>query len=93
MGVPTVTRAGALFAGRHSTSHLSNVGLTDWVAQDVDQYVARAVEAACDLVALARLRASLRDRVRISPLCNAPRFGRNLGSALRHAWRDWCAAQ
>ncbi len=93
MGVPTVTLAGALFSGRHSTSHLSNVGLTDWVAQDIDQYVDRAVEAARDLAALDLLRASLRDRVRTSPLCDASRFGRSLGSALRHAWRDWCAAR
>jgi hypothetical protein len=31
--------------------------------------------------------------VKASPLCDAPRFGRNLGAALRHAWRDWCFAQ
>ena len=92
MGVPTVTLPGEIFASRHSMSHLSNVGLDDWVARDAADYVALAVAKAADLCRLAALRAGLRPRVKASPLCNAPRFGRNLGAALRHAWRDWCLA-
>jgi protein O-GlcNAc transferase len=46
-----------------------------------------------DLSALAELRAGLREKVRLGPLCDAPRFGRNLGAALRHAWKVWCAEQ
>jgi protein O-GlcNAc transferase len=48
------------------------------------------VARAGDLAALAELRAGLRENVRRSPLCDAPRFGRALGEALRHAWRTWC---
>lgn len=91
MGVPTVGLAGESFAGRHAASHLGNAGLPDWVAGSVDAYVALAVARARDLGALAALRAGLRDQVRASPLCDAPRFGRSLGAALHHAWRDWCA--
>ncbi len=90
MGVPTVTLPGNFFASRHSLSHMSNVGLTDWVAHDVASYIALAAAKAADLDALTALRAGLRARVKASPLCDAPRFGRSLGSALRHAWRDWC---
>jgi protein O-GlcNAc transferase len=93
MGVPTITLAGEIFASRHSTSHLSNVGLADWVTETAEDYVAMAVARAGDIPALAKLRAGLRERVRRSPLCDAPRFGRNLGAALRHTWREWCAAQ
>ncbi len=92
MGVPVLTLPGESFAARHSLSHVSNVGLgADWVAQDLDDYVARAVRHAGNLGALEQLRAGLRARVRGSPLCNARRFGEGLGAALRHAWRDWCA--
>jgi predicted O-linked N-acetylglucosamine transferase (SPINDLY family) len=91
MGVPTVTLPGEIFASRHSMSHLSNVGLSDWVARDEPDYVALAMAKATDIAALAALRAGLRARVKASPLCDAPRFGRNLGAALRHAWRAWCA--
>jgi predicted O-linked N-acetylglucosamine transferase (SPINDLY family) len=90
MGVPTVTLPGEIFASRHSMSHLSNAGLSDWVARDEADYVALAMAKATDVAALAALRAGLRLRVKASPLCDAPRFGRNLGAALRHAWRAWC---
>ena len=60
MGVPVLTLAGEIFASRHSVSHLSNVGLADWIAADVDAYVAQAVSRAADVGALAALRAGLR---------------------------------
>ncbi len=91
MGVPTVTLAGEIFASRHSVSHLSNAGLDDWVASDVASYADLAVAKASDIAALATLRSGLRAQVKASPLCDARRFGRNLGKALRTAWRDWCS--
>ncbi|MFL5253091.1 MAG: tetratricopeptide repeat protein [Rhodopila sp.] len=92
MGVPTIALPGEFFAARHSASHMSNAGLADWVAGSVEAYVEMAVARARDIQALAALRAGLREKVRRSPLCDAPRFGRNLGAALRHAWQEWCRA-
>ena len=86
MGVPTVTLPGEIFASRHSVSHLSNAGYADWVARDLGDYRAIALRWARDPAALARLRETMRAQVRGSPLCDAPRFGRALGAALRHAW-------
>jgi predicted O-linked N-acetylglucosamine transferase (SPINDLY family) len=91
MGVPTVALPGEIFASRHSASHLSNAGLADWVATDLDDYIAIAAARALDLDTLAALRVGLRARTKASPLCDAPRFGRALGGALRHAWHEWCA--
>jgi predicted O-linked N-acetylglucosamine transferase (SPINDLY family) len=90
MGVPTVTVPSETFASRHSMSHLSNAGLADWVALDLATYVELAVRRTSDIPALADLRAGLRAHVKASPLCDAPRFGRNLSEALRRAWRAWC---
>jgi predicted O-linked N-acetylglucosamine transferase (SPINDLY family)/thioredoxin-like negative regulator of GroEL len=92
MGVPVVALTGDSFCGRHALSHLSNIGLDHWAMPDSRAYVARAIAAATDLEALATLRATLRGCVAGSPLTDAPRFGRNLGTALRQAWRDWCAS-
>jgi predicted O-linked N-acetylglucosamine transferase (SPINDLY family) len=86
MGVPVLALAGDSFCARHALSHLSNVGLGDWVAPDVAGYVGQAVARAGDLPALAALRAGLRARVAASPLVDAPRFGQGLEAALRHAW-------
>lgn len=90
MGVPTITLPGETFSSRHSASHMSNVGLADWVVQKIPDYVAMAISRSSDIEALSELRASMRARVRSSPLCDGPRFGRNLGAALRTAWQGWC---
>ena len=55
MGVPVVTCPGETFAGRHSLSHLSNVGLTETIAADLAHYVELAVRLADDLPRLAGL--------------------------------------
>ncbi len=90
MGVPTLTMPGETFASRHSASHMSNVGLSDWVVPSLDAYEEQAVRARPRSTRSPRLRAGLRARVKASPLCDAPRFGRHLDAALRHAWREWC---
>lgn len=91
MGVPTVTLPGPGFASRHTLSHQENAGLSGWAAASPPEYVALAAQRASNLGELAALRAGLRRRVLASPLCDAARFGRGLGAALRHAWSDWCA--
>jgi predicted O-linked N-acetylglucosamine transferase (SPINDLY family) len=90
MGVPVVSLYGDGFAMRHGLSHLSNVGLADWSVGDVEAYVALAIARARDEAGLVALRAGLRQRVLASPLCDAPRFGRGLAAALRHAWEVYC---
>jgi predicted O-linked N-acetylglucosamine transferase (SPINDLY family) len=91
MGVPVVTRPGPTFAGRHSATHLSNAGLADWVVDSEDAYVEKAAWWASHLEELAALRARLRAQVAVSPLCDGPRFARNLEAAFRRMWRTWCA--
>lgn len=92
MGVPVITCPGEIFASRHGLTHLTAAGLTETIARDLDDYVARAGSLAGDLAHLARLRAALRDRVATSPLCDGKKFAVNLATLLRTAWRDWCAS-
>jgi tetratricopeptide (TPR) repeat protein len=93
MGNPVVTLPGQTFAGRHSLSHLSVVGLTETIARDEDEYVAVVRRLAADRDRLAVLRSGLRERVAASPVCDGPRFARNLEVALRDLWRTWCAGR
>jgi predicted O-linked N-acetylglucosamine transferase (SPINDLY family) len=88
MGVPVVTCPGATFASRHSLSHLSNVGLTETIAHDLDEYVELAVSLAGDLPRLAALRGDLRQRMAASPLCDGKRFATNLMSMLQDLWKQ-----
>lgn len=91
MGVPVVTLSGETFAGRHSTSHLMNIGLTELIAATPQDYVAIAAGLANDRDRLAGLRAGLRARLAASPICDAERHTRNLEAAYRGMWRAWCA--
>jgi predicted O-linked N-acetylglucosamine transferase (SPINDLY family) len=91
MGVPVITRPGETYASRHSLSHLSNVGLTETIVRNADDYVELAVELANDLPRLARLREGLRERMAASPLCDGKRFATNLMNLLRDVWKRQCA--
>ncbi len=90
MGVPVISMAGETFAGRHSASHLHNVGLDDWVVQTAGDYLSLAKKHSRDLEKLSRLRASLRERMIKSPLCDGVRYTRNLEAVYRRMWRGWC---
>jgi predicted O-linked N-acetylglucosamine transferase (SPINDLY family) len=83
MGVPVVTLAGATHVSRVGVSLLSAVGLRDLVATSSQQYVDTAVALANDQSRIIELRATLRDRMRASPLMDAVTFARNLESAYR----------
>jgi predicted O-linked N-acetylglucosamine transferase (SPINDLY family)/SAM-dependent methyltransferase len=87
MGVPTLTLAGNTMLSRQGASLLSCAGLTDWIATDEEDYLARALALAADLDGLAQLRAGLRETVAASPLFDAPRFARQFESALAGMWR------
>ena len=77
MGVPVLTLAGTMHAGRVGASLLTAVGLGDaWVCETEDTYVAMATAFARDKAALALLRNSLRGRVAGSMLCDGAGFAR-----------------
>jgi tetratricopeptide (TPR) repeat protein len=91
MGVPVLTWPGERFASRHSASHLFQAGLEDWIAASPADYVERARRAAADLPALARARATMRQRLSASPLLDARGFAIRLDALYRRIWREWCA--
>jgi len=92
MGVPVITFPGQTFAGRHSVSHLTNAGYEQFIAADAAGYVDLAVQWASRLDELATIRSQMRERVRHSPLCDAPRFAGDFLAILRAAWESRMAA-
>ena len=83
MGVPTVTLVGRTVVGRAGWSQLSNLGLTELAAADVDGFVGAAVRLATDLPRLTELRRGLRGRMRRSPLTDVAAFARGVEAAYR----------
>lgn len=92
LGVPVVSVIDRPSVGRFGASNLSAVGLRDWLANDVDEYVEIAATKARDLAALALLRGGLRKRVEASPLCDGRGLCHDLETAFRDLWREWCGA-
>jgi predicted O-linked N-acetylglucosamine transferase (SPINDLY family) len=90
MGVPVVTATGELPVSRSAASILQLLGLRDWVASSIDAYVDCAARAAQDLAAIQRLRTSLRERLRNSPLMDEAGFARDFEAAMRNAWHRFC---
>ena len=91
MGVPVVTLAGRTHVSRVGVSLLTNAGLPDLIARTPEEYVELAAKLAGNVARLSELRATLRERMRASPLMDAPRFARNVEQAYREMWRAWCA--
>ena len=93
MGVPLITRRGDRFLSHMGETILHNTGLANWIAEDDDDYVAKAVHFAGDIKRLAAIRANLRQQALASPLFDAPRFARNFEAALWGMWNKREAEQ
>jgi protein O-GlcNAc transferase len=92
MGVPVVTIVGKTVLGRAGLSQLTNLGLSELIAHNPDQFVAIAASLASDIPRLTHLRHTLRQRMITSPLMDAPRFARNMEATYRQMWQNWCAS-
>lgn len=90
MGVPVLTLAGERFISRQGVSQLMNAGLPEWIASDIDDYIARAVFHSNDLQSLSALRNRLRQQVTASPIFDASRFARHFEAAMWTMWEQFC---
>jgi protein O-GlcNAc transferase len=87
LGVPVVSKRDRVPLGRFGDSILGAAGLGDWVVDDVQGYIARAVAAAGDIAGLCVLRQGLRARLAASPLGNTQAFGAALTDAFFAMWQ------
>jgi protein O-GlcNAc transferase len=91
MGVPILTLAGDRLSQRQGANLMARLGLHDWVVENEDDYVQRAVRAARELASLADLRAGLRTIRLENPHSQPDLLARCFASAFRAVWRRWCA--
>jgi predicted O-linked N-acetylglucosamine transferase (SPINDLY family) len=90
MGVPVVTLLGNTVVGRAGLCQLRNLGMPELIAETPEQYVRIVADLAKDLPRLQNMRATLREKMRVSPLMDGPRFARNVETAYRTMWQRWC---
>ena len=89
MGVPVITLLGDRHAGRVGASILTNVGLTDFIAQDIYGYIQLAVEMAANTAYLQETRQGLRKRMQDSPLCDGSYFAGDIEKAYQGMWQTY----
>jgi tetratricopeptide (TPR) repeat protein len=77
MGVPVVSLKGQAFYERLSYSILTNAGLGDLAADDLEGFVGIALKLAADRPRLQALRSGLREQIRQSPLGRTEAFARD----------------
>ena len=88
MGVPVISLMGGRFSSRAGGSISTHTGLGDLAVESDNAFVEHAVALAADLPRLADLRATLRQRLEDSPLCDGPAYARNVEDALRAMWEE-----
>ena len=90
MGVPFVTLAGKHFVSRMGVTILTNAGLSELIAENLEEYISKASDLANDRERLKKMRHNLRDKVAASPIMNQEAFARNMEYAYREMWCLWC---
>jgi predicted O-linked N-acetylglucosamine transferase (SPINDLY family) len=90
MGVPVVTLLGDRHAARVGASLLTQIKRPELIADSPEGYVEIAAKLAAEPERLAQLRATLRDQMSRSPLCDAPGFAHKVETAYRTMWQKFC---
>lgn len=90
MGVPVVSRYGSAAVSRQGLTLLRSVGLAALAVPDNDLFAQACADLVSDASALAELRGSLRERMRSSALMDRDGLAREVESAYRAMWRNWC---
>lgn len=89
MGCPMVALEGHNFVSRMGASFLSHLGRPEWLARDVDSYVAKAVELAQQVRQMPWNRQAQRRAMQASDLCQIDRHTRELEAIYVRAFEDW----
>ena len=86
MGVPILTLKGDRFVSRVGESIANNVGISQFIAQNKEDYIKKAKENSLDIAILADLRANLRNTSLKSSLFDGTRFAENFEEAMADIW-------
>jgi predicted O-linked N-acetylglucosamine transferase (SPINDLY family) len=90
MGTPIIALRGDRGIARGSFSIISELRVDDLIASSDDGYIEANISLARNDARRAELRATLRERLRESPMLDAPGFVWTLERLYRGMWAGWC---
>ncbi len=91
MGVPTLSLAGETPPSRFGAAAMHQLGLDEFIAGSIDEYLAKGRYWATHIEKLAAIRRGMRERFNQSPLGQHSVFADNLSSMFRVMWQRWCS--
>ena len=89
MGKPVLTLKGDSFLSRVGETIAQHAGATDWIAEDQEDYLAKAVAYTSNIDQLTAVSSTLRDRVLASPLFDAVAMAGYFEDAMWGMWADY----
>ena len=89
MGVPVLTKKGFRFISHTTESINHNLGMSDWIANDENEYVKKAIKFSTDLELLTEINKNLRRTALKSPLFNSTLFAKQLNNAFWEMWNNF----
>ena len=89
MGTPVITILGDRHVSRVGASILTHVGLEEFIATDIDEYINMAIKYANNMDSIKSIRAGLRHNMKNSDLCNADAFARDVEKVLDEMWNQY----
>jgi protein O-GlcNAc transferase len=89
MGVPVITLLGDRHVGRVGASILTNIGLEDFIAHDINGYIELAVEMSANLKYLMEIKTGLRKRMQNAPLCDGLSFAKDFETIYQDMWSKY----
>ncbi|MGE0563855.1 MAG: tetratricopeptide repeat protein [Pseudolabrys sp.] len=90
VGVPVISTLGRTVANRISASILTSIGMQEWVATDVETYIAIAQRLAAAPERLKALRSEIPRRIAQSQSGNNAAYTKSVETAYRTMWQDYC---
>lgn len=88
MGIPTLTLNGNTIIGRQTASFLKELKMNEWIAENKEEYVQKAVNLSQDLNKLNYIRQNLRKELLESSICDARNFALDFEELLEEMWSN-----
>jgi protein O-GlcNAc transferase len=93
MAVPVITMQGDRVASRATAAIVGALGHPEWIAQSEQEYIDNVVTLARDVEQRKELRSAQRERMTVSPLCDAKGLSRSLEDAYAEMFERWLQEQ
>ena len=86
MGVPAIVLKGDRYLFHFGESIKANLNMHDWIAENRNEYISKAIKFSSDVDQLSKIRMNLRKIALQSPVFDAPRLSKHFSQML---WKMW----